>query len=238
MLKGALISYMPSFLTTVPNVIVFQISPETITHSWSQPAPGSQSADGERTRFDPLAVTGVPGEKFSFTLMMDANDEIADIATNPVAAGLATATGAYTHLAALEMLQFPVVPASTLRGQVSSAIRSFQADQCSAPTISVPASQLPVVLFVWGPQRILPVRVTQLQITEKLYDELLNPVQVEAQIELSVLTPDELVKVPPLIRGVANVAYVYTQSLRQLHAIANASGLAADTVIGMVQAAF
>jgi hypothetical protein len=91
---------------------------------------------------------------------------------------------------------------------------------------------------VWGPQRILPVRVTQLQITEKLYDELLNPVQVEAQIELSVLTPDELVKVPPLIRGVANVAYVYTQSLRQLHAIANASGLAADTVIGMVQAAF
>ena len=86
MLKGALISYMPTFLTAVPNVIVFQISPETISHSWSQPAPASQSADGERSRFDPLAVTGVPGEKFSFTLMMDANDEIADIATNPVAA--------------------------------------------------------------------------------------------------------------------------------------------------------
>ena len=67
MLKGALISYMPTFLTAVPNVIVFQISPETMSHSWSQPAPASQSADGERSRFDPLAVTGVPGEKFSFT---------------------------------------------------------------------------------------------------------------------------------------------------------------------------
>ena len=38
------------------------------------------------------------------------------------------------------------------------------------PATAVPASQLPTVLFVWGPGRIAPVRVTTLTITEKLYD--------------------------------------------------------------------
>ena len=50
-----------------------------------------------------------------------------------------------------------------------------------------------MVLFVWGPGRIVPVRVTALSITEKLYDAtLLNPTHVEAQITLRVLTQDEL----------------------------------------------
>ena len=51
---------------------------------------------------------------------------------------------------------------------------------------------MPVVLFVWGAFRIVPVRVTGLTITEKLYDEMLNPVHAEAQLQLRVLTPAEL----------------------------------------------
>src|SRR5216684_340525 len=109
-LKGALISFMPTFIGAIPNVIVFQINPETIAHSWTEPA-ASQPAAGSKVNFDPLAVTGVPGETFTFTLMMDANNEIADGATNPVAAGLATVSGAYIHLAALEMLQYPMASA-------------------------------------------------------------------------------------------------------------------------------
>ena len=48
------------------------------------------------------------------------------------------------------------------------------------------------MLFVWGPGRIVPVRVTGLTITEKLYDPLLNPIHAEVQLTLRVLTPDEL----------------------------------------------
>ena len=54
---------------------------------------------------------------------------------------------------------------------------------------------MPTVLFVWGPGRIVPVRVTNLTITEKLYDALLlNPIHAEATIEIQVLTPEEVSK--------------------------------------------
>ncbi len=237
-LKGALISFMPTFVGAIPNVIVFQINPETISHVWSEAssAVGPTASDG-RTISDPLAVSGVPGETFSFTLVMDANDEIADIGANPIAGGLATASGAYIHLAALEMLQYPMASASALLGQVSAALSSASSGTNSTPSTSVPASQVPVVLFVWGPQRIVPVRVTQLTITEKLYDALLNPVQAEAQITLSVLTPEELAAVQGPMRDVANIAYVYTQGLRQAQAAANLADAAAS-IIGMLPTPF
>lgn len=235
-LKGALISFMPTFIGAIPNVIVFQINPETITHAWSEPS-AAAATGSSKTNFDPLAVTGVPGETFSFTLVLDSNNEISDIASNPVAAVLATASGAYIHLAALEMLQYPMASASALLGQVSAALGSAGAGASSTPAITVPASQVPVVLFVWGPQRIVPVRITQLNITEKLYDELLNPVHAEAQISLRVLTPDELAAVQGPMRDVANIAYVYTQGLRQVQATANLADAAAS-ILGMLPTPF
>ena len=48
----------------------------------------------------------------------------------------------------------------------------------------IPANYLNTVLFVWGPGRIVPVRVTALTINEKLYDGLLNPTHAEVQITL------------------------------------------------------
>jgi hypothetical protein len=216
-------------------VIVFQINPESITHTWTEP-PAAQGGDGSRTNYDPLAVTGVPGETFSFTLIMDSNDEIADIATNPVAARLAQASGAYIQLSALEMLQYPIASQSTLLGQVSATLSTAAVGSGTVPTITVPASQVPVVLFVWGPQRIVPVRVTQLSITERLYDELLNPVHAEVQITLRVLTPDELAAVQEPMRDIANMAYVYTQGLRQAQAAVNLADAAA--ILGMLPTAF
>jgi hypothetical protein len=233
-LKGALISFMPTFVGTAPNVIVFQFNPETITHSWEMPQAesGGVNADGTRTNYDPLAVTGVPGETFSFTLMLDANDEIADIGINPVAGGIATVVGAYARLSALEMLQYPMASASSLLGQVSSTLKNLRGGGVIAPT-TVPASQVPVVLFVWGPERIVPVVVSKLDITEKLYDAALNPVQAEVQISLTVLTPDQLRAVEGPMRAIANVAYVYTQGLRQTQAVANL-GDAGASILGML----
>ena len=62
----------------------------------------------------------------------------------------------------------------------------------SGSKTTVPKGQVPMVLFVWGPGRILPVRVTALLINEKLYYVLLNPTHAEAQISLKVLTTDDL----------------------------------------------
>ena len=48
--------------------------------------------------------------------------------------------------------------------------------------------EMPPLLFVWGPQRILPVRVTGLSITEEAYDTFLNPLQAKVALELFVLS--------------------------------------------------
>jgi len=217
-LRGALVEFMDTFLVPLPNVIIFQFNPETITHTWTP----AQTVGASSPNDNPLAVKGTPGESFSFNLAMDAGDMIAD--GSPVAEGIAVASGVYSRLAALEMLLFPTstMGGGGLVGSVSAAAGALGAGGNGGAKRDVPSSQLPTVLFVWGPGRILPVKVTSLTITEKLYDSvLLNPTHVEAQIGLQVLTPEELKFVSGPLADIANVAYTYSQGLRQVLAIAN-----------------
>jgi hypothetical protein len=232
-LKGALVEFMPTFLPIpLPNVIIFQYNPETMTHTWTQPKPSGGA--GTETN-NPLAVQGMPGEEFSFTIAMDANDDIAD--GGPLAAAQAQGTGIYARLAALEMLLYPTGPAkSGLAGTVSAAIQSGLARRSSRPARTVPQSVMPVTLFIWGYGRIVPVRVTQLTITEKLYDAALNPTHAEAQLSLRVLTPAELVAAKrdnDVLANLATVAYTYTLALRQELAVTNLAK-PAESIIGMI----
>jgi hypothetical protein len=233
-IKGALIQFMDTFLVPLPNVIIFQYNPETMVHAWTPPEVASQAAGG---RSNPLAVKGVPGETFSFTLVMDVVDMIAD--GSPVAQGIAKVSGIYTRLAALEMLQYPVAAGGGggLVGSVSLAAGagglSLGGSAGAAVDRSIPESQVPTVLFVWGPGRILPVRVTSLSITETLYDALLNPTHAEMQVNLRVLTPEELLYVTGPLKDIARGAYKYSQGLRQALAIANLANAVEDT-IGML----
>jgi hypothetical protein len=233
-LHGAFVQFMQTFLLPLPNVIIFQFNPETMTHTWTP----AQAAGGQGPEANPLAVKGTPGESFSFSLAMDANDMIAD--GSPVAEGIATLSGVYTRLAALEMLLYPTggSGAGGLLGSVSASVSvgglSIGGSASAGVKRDVPTAQLPTVLFVWGPGRILPVKVTSLTITEKLYDPvLLNPIHADAQIGLQVLTPEELKFVSGPLADVANVAYKYSQDLRQALAIANLAN-SVESVIGML----
>jgi hypothetical protein len=233
LLKGALIEFMPTFLIPVPNVIVFQYNPETLTHTWSQPEAAEPS---ETTTNWPMAVKGMPGESFSFTIAVDANDEIAD-GSAPTAA-IAQVSGVYSRLAALEMLLYPAGPGvGGLLGAVSAAAdAATSTDPFSDPTTSVPTSILPVVLFVWGPGRIVPVRVTDLTITEQLYNGTLSPTHAEAQLSLRVLTPAELDAAGTdqhVMGSLAKAAYYYTLGLRQTFAAANLTN-ATESIVGMI----
>lgn len=226
-IRGALVEFMDTFLLPLPNIIIFQFNPEMITHTWTQP----QASGGS----NPLAVKGSPGESFSFTLAMDAGDMIAD--GSPIAEGIAKVSGIYSRLAALEMLQYPV--SDGLLGSISASVSvgsggiSLGGSATAQVKRSVPQSQIPTVLFVWGPGRILPVRVTSLTITERLYDPLLNPTHAEAQLGLLVLTPAELKSVTGPLAKVATTAYTYSQGLRQVLALANLAN-AAESIIGML----
>jgi hypothetical protein len=236
LLKGALVSFSPTNLKPIPNVIVFQYNPESMTHTWTQPEatppPTSTGCTAPRTN-NPMAVPGMPGETFSFTVALDANDEIAD-GSAPTQA-IAEASGVYSSLAALELLMYPAGGGtSALLGAVTSAISSALSGSSPGPTTAVPASTLPVVLFIWGPGRIVPVRVTGLTISEKLYNSTLSPTHAEAQLTLKVLTPAELdADRSDLLSRLGSVAYNYTLSLRQALAVANLAD-AAESIIGMI----
>ena len=236
--KGALVSFSPTFVPfPVPNVIIFQYNPETMTHTWTQPepAPPSATATGPAEGSNPLAVKGLPGESFSFTIAMDANEEIAE--GSPSTAALAQGSGIYSRLAALEMLLYPVIGGqSGLLGAVSAAISSARSGQASSATSKVPQSVMPVTLFIWGSGRIVPVRVTGLTITEKLYDSALNPTHAEAQLALRVLTPAELRSASAdndVLAQVATNAYLNTLAQRQKLALENLSNTA-ESIIGMI----
>ena len=215
MKKGALVEFMSAFDASVPNVVIFQYNPESMRHSWSQPLPSAQ----EQIWANPYAVPGVPTEAFSFSLSMDVTDQFAD--PDPTVRLGASAFGIYPRLAALEMLLYPSDPGLPATGAGGGADRT------------TPAAQVSPVLFVWGVGRILPVRVTSLTITEKLYDEDLNPTHADAQVELRVLTPDELTSVDTALGRIAVSAYEYSQNLRKARAASNL-GAAARGVIGML----
>jgi hypothetical protein len=229
---------MPTFVGSLPNVVVFQYNPESITHTWT-----AAQATAPKPGGDPMAVDHVPGETFSFKLSVDALDSIADGDSNPIAAGLATATGVYTRLAALEMLQYPAdaFAGSGLVGTVSASIGPLSASLSvgggAAPKTKVPRAEVPTVLFIWGPQRIVPVRVSSLSITEMLYDTLLNPTHADVSITLTMLTPEDLAASTGELKEIAKGAYLYSQGLRQVQALANL-GDAAASILGMLPSPF
>jgi len=228
-LRGALVEFMPTGLIPIPNIIVFQYNPETMSHAWTQPE--APPAGPNATTTNPLAVKGNPGESFSFTLSLDAADSIADGAAS---AGLAEVSGVYSRLAALEMLLYPAsATTGGLLGTVTAAIGSALGASASTTKRSVPANTINTVLFVWGPGRIVPVRVTALTVTEKLYDIVLNPTRADVQITLRVLTDDELKHDTDTLAGLAKAANTYSQGLRQALAIANLVN-SAESILGML----
>jgi hypothetical protein len=52
--------------------------------------------------------------------------------------------------------------------------------------------RIPLVIFVWGPNRVVPVRVTRLSITEQAFDQQLNPLRARVDLSLTTMTHQEL----------------------------------------------
>ena len=75
----------------------------------------------------------------------------------------AATIGVYPVLSAIELLMYPPAQGSQL-----------------------------VTLFIWGPSRIVPVRVTALSIMESLFDPNLSPIQATVQATLTVTPADDI----------------------------------------------
>ncbi len=225
LVKAALASYLATW-PPVPSITVFQYNPETMVHAWSQPEPpGRPGAESS----NPLAVRGLPGESFQFTIFLNADDDVVSLA--PPVKLAAEQSGVGARLAALEMLLYPGTapgqPASRPAGLVGTVSAGLSG--ASGSTWKLPNSTLPVVLFYWNPNRVVPVRVTALSVTETLYDEDLNPRHAQAQLSLRVLTPPELAAANPAPATAVSLgveAYNQTYNIRRRWAAGSAASAA------------
>lgn len=177
--RGALIEYASDFLGPLPNVVIFQFNPETITRAIQGPTRPTGGARRETTQAgDP------PIERITIKAEFDAADRLN---TNNV---LARQFGVGPQLAALEKMVFPSNKIGGLIGQALDAIGDALGlgggGGADAPSQSIPREQYPRILFIWGRTRILPVVIDSMNITEQQYDHLLNPVRAEVSLQLSV----------------------------------------------------
>lgn len=172
-------------------IIPFQYNPETLSRTLSltasaSTAPGSTGPSGITgagslgVGLGPIGVLGqilgtaagqtptapatIPAQLLTFSLFLDATDQLQFPDQNP----LAVRYGVYLLLSAIEALLYP--------------------------PLSSPDS---LTLFVWGSNRILPVRLLQLQILEQMFDPSLNPIHVEIQVTLLARTDSDFPKNSP-----------------------------------------
>ena len=59
-------------------------------------------------------------------------------------------------------------------------------------TIEVIPPVAPLTIFVWGPKRAVPVKLTEFTITEEAHDAALNPIRAKVSLGLRVLTYNDL----------------------------------------------
>lgn len=168
LLKGAIVGL--DLFGPPASVIVFQYNPETLTRSLQAQAGGEGGDTSEALR-----LKGAPVETIRLEVAIDATDQLER------GESTAASMGIYPQLAALEMLLYPksqLVVANTIL--------------LALGTIEIVPPVAPLTLFIWGPRRVLPVRLSDFSVTEEAYDARLNPIRAKVALGLRVLSYSDL----------------------------------------------
>jgi hypothetical protein len=152
-------------------IIALQYNPDTLTRSFQIKGTGAEGGD----RSEALRLKGPAVETFKLEAELDATDRLA------AADGRTVRLGLQPELATLELLVHP-----TSRQLSANASLAMQGELEIVPT------RTPLTLFVWGPNRVVPVRVTEFTITEEAFDVALNPMRAKVSLGLRVLSIDDL----------------------------------------------
>ncbi|MGD2083550.1 MAG: hypothetical protein PVF91_11310 [Chromatiales bacterium] len=205
LLKGTLVGVDP--LNPMASVVVFQYNPETMTRRLEARTAGDGGDRNEATR-----LSGPPKETITLTVEIDAADQLER--GNPVTA----AVGIHPTLAALEMMLYPKTAAVIANTALALA-----------GTIEILPLPGPMILFVWGPQRVLPVKVTSFSITEEAYDPLLNPIQAKVELSFTVLSYQDLGILHP-----GRALFLAHQIAKEVLATTNVATSAQNLVTGVL----
>lgn len=173
LIKGGLVVLAPGG-GAVQRTIVLQYNPDTLTRSYQVQGVGG---DGGGERAQPFRLKGPAIESIKLEAEIDATDQLEhpDNNANAVAYGIAP------QLAVLEALVNPSV----------EELLSVAAQSANG-TLEILPSEAPLVLFIWSTSRVVPVRVTDIAITEEAFDPALNPLRAKVSLGLRVMSTDDL----------------------------------------------
>lgn len=180
--RGALIEYASDFFGPLPNVVIFQFNPDTLTRNIQIPERPTGATSRETSQ-----AGEIPVERITLAAHFSAADSL------DTGNSIAREFGIGTQLAALEKMVYPSNFIGELLGEaldaIGDAIGLGGNDDC--PSQPIPREQYPRILFIWGKTRILPVLIESMSITEQQYDSSLNPIQAEVALTLAIASNPE-----------------------------------------------
>jgi len=222
-IRGALVEYGSDFMGPVPNIVAFQFNPETISRTINFP-PDTTATQENTGQEEPHQISSSPYETFSITANFSAADDLGGSAAQQI---IPRMFGVGPQLAALEKMVY--ADGGIISDAIGAAVDAIgdalglgSDEEATAP---VPRQETPRILFIWGPSRVLPVKINSMTIDEEKYDPLLNPVQAKVTIGLSVLSFPEATD-----DAVGMGALRYTQTLKDAQAVLNLVKVAEATI--------
>lgn len=171
LIKGGIV-LMDADTGAVRRIIALQYNPDSLTRSYQIKA---VSEGGDMS--EAMRLTGPPVETIKVDVEIDATDQLEFPDQNPTAAQ----AGIHPQLAALETIIYPA------SGRLQSNNRLAQAG-----TLEILPMESPLALFIWNRNRVLPIRLTDLSVTEEAFDPRLNPIRAKVSLGMRVLNINDL----------------------------------------------
>ncbi|MFD0346195.1 hypothetical protein ACFQ0M_09185 [Kitasatospora aburaviensis] len=191
----------------VLRMIALQYNPDSLSRSFQVQDTGEERHQRSR----PVRFTAPPVETVKVEAELDAADQL----EFPDAYPDAGQVGVHPQLAALELLVYPRVD------QLVAADRS-----AAAGSLEILPMEAPVTVFVWSPSRIVPVRITELSVTEEAFDPALNPLRAKVQLGMRVLTVND-------VGFLHRAGGLYLAHQRRLEALAARAGTVGFAAFGI-----
>ena len=222
-LRGAFVEFG---ISLPPLLVVFQFNPLTISRTRSayvtQQATAQDAQAAQNAGFVQSLLTSSPNirpqgqritlnpERLSFDIRLDATDKLND------GDGLTQQFGIAPQLSTLELMMMPK-GGSLLTGAVSLLLGGGTSSFAFAGSTD---KNPPIMLFIWGRKKVLPVNITNMQIREEEFSTDLNPIRATVSVSLEV------------IEG-PNLPFIYTEALREVMSLLNLAniGQIANTIV-------
>ena len=159
---------------SVRRIISLQYFPDTVTRSLQVQG---VTAEGGGDRSEILRLKGPPIETIKLDAEIDATDqlEFPDQNQNAVEVGI------HPQLAVLEAIIYP----SSEQLQSNNAL-------AKSGTLEIIPMQSALSLFIWSKNRIMPVQLTDLSVTEEAFDPNLNPIRAKVSLGMRVLNVNDV----------------------------------------------